>query len=72
MFHRASDERSSRIVDGVDAANTSSLFTPIDASSPLAPLRAAGAVLGIEAHGTRVAEWLGAALQRWRERFIRS
>ena len=43
---------------------------PLDSASPLASLQAAGAVLGIEARGTRVAEWLDSALQAWRERFV--
>ncbi len=36
-----------------------------DASDPLAALRAAGAVLGIEAHGDTVADWLACAVQSW-------
>lgn len=36
-----------------------------DASDPLAALRAAGAVLGIEANGTTVADWLAGAVQAW-------
>ena len=40
-----------------------------DASDPLAALRAAGAVLGIEAHGVTVAEWLACAVQSWAAMF---
>jgi glutamyl-Q tRNA(Asp) synthetase len=43
---------------------------PLDPAAPLASLQAAGAVLGIEARGTRVAEWLDSALLAWRERFV--
>jgi glutamyl-Q tRNA(Asp) synthetase len=42
----------------------------LDPAAPLASLQAAGAVLGIEARGTRVAEWLDSALQAWRGRFV--
>jgi glutamyl-Q tRNA(Asp) synthetase len=42
---------------------------PLDLASPLAALRAAGAVLGIDAPGTTVAEWLAAALAPWRQRW---
>jgi glutamyl-Q tRNA(Asp) synthetase len=41
----------------------------LDLASPLAALRAAGAVLGIDAPGTTVAEWLAAALAPWRQRW---
>jgi len=44
---------------------------PLDLADPLAALRAAGAVLGIDADGTRVAPWLDSALRAWRERWIR-
>ena len=44
--------------------------TPLELADPLAALRAAGAVLGVEANGTRVAEWLDSALQAWRERYL--
>jgi glutamyl-Q tRNA(Asp) synthetase len=44
---------------------------PLDLAEPLAALRAAGAVLGIEAGGTRVAAWLEAAIEIWRERVRR-
>ena len=37
--------------------------TAFDVSDPLAALRAAGAVLGIEAHGVTVAEWLACAVR---------
>jgi len=42
---------------------------PLDLASPLVALRAAGAVLGIDAPGTTVAEWLAAALAPWRRRW---
>ncbi len=43
---------------------------PLDPAAPLASLQAAGAVLGIDARGTEVAEWLESALQAWRGRFV--
>lgn len=36
-----------------------------DWSQPLDALRAAGATLGIEAHGTTIADWLASAVQAW-------
>ncbi len=42
-----------------------------DSSDPLAALRAAGAVLGIEAHGATVADWLASAVQSWAAVFVR-
>ena len=45
--------------------------TALDLASPLAALRRAGAVLGIEAGGTSVAPWLGAATAAWAARFPR-
>ncbi|HEX2540592.1 MAG TPA: tRNA glutamyl-Q(34) synthetase GluQRS [Caldimonas sp.] len=39
---------------------------PLDLGSPLASLRAAAAVLGLEADGTRLADWLASAVARWR------
>jgi glutamyl-Q tRNA(Asp) synthetase len=45
--------------------------TALDLASPLAALRRAGAVLGIEADGTSVAQWLESATARWAERFGR-
>ena len=36
-----------------------------DSSDPLAALRAAGTVLGIEAHGVTVPDWLASAVQCW-------
>jgi glutamyl-Q tRNA(Asp) synthetase len=44
---------------------------PLDLAEPLAALRAAGAVLGVEASATRVTAWLEAALGIWRERIFR-
>jgi len=41
---------------------------PLDLADPLPALRAAGRVLGIAAHGTRVASWLDSAQQAWLER----
>ncbi len=43
---------------------------PIDTRDPLAALRAAGAVLGIEAHGVTVADWLASAVQCWAAAFM--
>lgn len=43
-----------------------------DASNPLAALRAAGAVLGIEAQGVTVADWLASAVQAWAAAFVPS
>ena len=40
--------------------------TPVATTDPLAALRAAGHVLGIEAPGDSVPAWLGAATARWR------
>ena len=40
-----------------------------DASDPLTALRAAGTVLGIEAHGVTVADWLASAVQCWAAAF---
>ena len=41
-----------------------------DSSDPLAALRTAGAVLGIEAHGVTVADWLACAVQCWAAKFV--
>jgi len=41
---------------------------PLALDDPLAALRDAGRVLGIEAHGTRLADWLASAVARWRDR----
>ena len=41
-----------------------------DASDPLAALQAAGAVLGVEAHGVTVADWLASAVQCWAAMFV--
>jgi len=41
-----------------------------DSSDPLAALRTAGAVLGIEAHGGTVADWLASAVQSWAAMFV--
>ena len=43
---------------------------PLDLGDPLAALRAAGGVLGIDGEGTQVAAWLDSALRTWRERSI--
>jgi glutamyl-Q tRNA(Asp) synthetase len=43
---------------------------PLDLADPVVALRAAGAVLGIDAEGTRVALWLDSALQAWRQRCL--
>jgi len=40
-----------------------------DSGDPLAALRAAGEVLGIEAHGVTVAEWLACAVRSWASAF---
>jgi glutamyl-Q tRNA(Asp) synthetase len=42
---------------------------PLSLAAPLADLRQAGAVLGLAAQGTTVAEWLAAAVACWRERW---
>ena len=42
---------------------------PVGLDDPLAALRAAGAVLGVIAEGTRIADWLASAVLDWRERF---
>jgi len=42
---------------------------PLDLADPLVALRAAAAVLGLDASGTRVAAWLDSALEAWRERY---
>ena len=43
---------------------------PIDASAPLAALRAAGAVLGLHAEGTDANAWLADAVGQWRARWL--
>jgi glutamyl-Q tRNA(Asp) synthetase len=45
--------------------------TALDLAAPLAALRQAGAVLGIEADGAALAPWLESATARWAERFGR-
>ena len=42
--------------------------TPLALDDPLAALRAAGAVLGLAARGTTIADWLASATGCWRER----
>ena len=42
---------------------------PISQVDPLTALQAAGAVLGLIANGTGIADWLASALAAWRERF---
>ncbi len=42
---------------------------PLAPDSPLADLRAAGAVLGLAVQGTTIAEWLASAAALWRERW---
>jgi glutamyl-Q tRNA(Asp) synthetase len=44
---------------------------PLPLDEPLDALRDAGAVLGLAARGTQVAEWLDSALALWHERFAR-
>lgn len=41
-----------------------------DGSDPLAALREAGTVLGIEAHGATLADWLASAVQAWAAAFV--
>ncbi len=41
---------------------------PLALDDPLAALRAAGAVLGVAARGTTLADWLGSAVACWRRR----
>ena len=45
---------------------------PLSPTAPLPTLRDAGAVLGLAAHGTTVAEWLDSAVTCWRERWCGS
>lgn len=42
---------------------------PLALARPLDALRAAGAVLGLEAQGTTLAEWLASAVAQWRVRW---
>jgi glutamyl-Q tRNA(Asp) synthetase len=42
---------------------------PLSLDDPLVALRDAGAVLGLDARGTQIADWLESALGAWRERF---
>jgi glutamyl-Q tRNA(Asp) synthetase len=42
---------------------------PLDLDRPLEALRAAGSVLGLQASGTGLAEWLAAAMAAWRLRW---
>jgi glutamyl-Q tRNA(Asp) synthetase len=44
--------------------------TPVDLRDPLAALRAAALVLGIDAAARTVAEWLAAATAAWRDRWM--
>ena len=39
---------------------------PLDLGSPLTALREAGRVLGVQANGTAVADWLASAVAQWR------
>ncbi|HEY2188985.1 MAG TPA: tRNA glutamyl-Q(34) synthetase GluQRS, partial [Caldimonas sp.] len=61
------------LVRGADGSKLSKQTgaVPLDLAEPLAALRAAGAVLGVEARPTRIAAWLEAALGIWRERVVR-
>jgi glutamyl-Q tRNA(Asp) synthetase len=43
---------------------------PLALDDPVAALREAGAVLGLAANGTRLADWLDSATASWRERFV--
>ena len=45
---------------------------PLALDDPLAALRDAGRVLGLQARGTTLAEWLASAIACWRERVLRS
>ena len=42
---------------------------PLDLARPIEALRSAGAVLGLDAEGTTVAEWLASAVSLWRVRW---
>ena len=44
---------------------------PLALATPLGALREAGHVLGIDARGTRIADWLDSAIAGWRERWPR-
>jgi glutamyl-Q tRNA(Asp) synthetase len=46
--------------------------TPLALDDPLAALRDAGAVLGLAASGTTLADWLASAVACWRERIERA
>jgi glutamyl-Q tRNA(Asp) synthetase len=43
---------------------------PLDISEPLAALRAAGRVLGMQAQGTDVPSWLSSATRQWQARWV--
>jgi glutamyl-Q tRNA(Asp) synthetase len=43
---------------------------PLDLDDPLRALRAAGRVLGVEAHGSTVDEWLRRAMRQWADGMI--
>jgi glutamyl-Q tRNA(Asp) synthetase len=44
--------------------------SPLALDDPVAALREAGAVLGLAANGTRLADWLDSAIASWRERLV--
>ncbi len=60
------------LVLGADGAKLSkqNAARPLDASDPLAALRAAGQVLDLPAQGDRVATWLASATAHWRARWL--
>jgi glutamyl-Q tRNA(Asp) synthetase len=57
-----------RNVDGTKLSKQTGA-APLPLTTPLAALHDAGAVLGLAAHGTTVAEWLDSAVTCWRERW---
>ena len=59
------------LVHGADGEKLSKQngATAIDSAEPLAALRAAGSVLGIEASGDEPSTWLADAIEHWRARW---
>jgi glutamyl-Q tRNA(Asp) synthetase len=56
-----------RTIDGAKLSKQTGA-APLVLDDPLAALRDAGAVLGLAARGTTIAEWLASAIGCWRER----
>ncbi len=57
-----------RTGDGVKLSKQTGA-APLALDEPLAALRDAGAVLGLDANGTLIADWLAAAIGSWRQHF---